>query len=200
MATIWDKAKQTTPGGFAPFGTGIQQSIQPTTADGTYGAGLGVLAPSYYEEPAPTYQDPYAGSGAYAAAPMPSRLLAESPEWLAYLNALGVQEQGLRAETDKMRGLYQSDAARQLQDLPAGYISQRRGITGQMESRGMARSGEMLRRLAENRAQQGRAEAGVNAQLGFQLGSLESSLAQKLIEMNTQRAAQEASMRAQGYV
>lgn len=148
------------------------------------------------------YYDPnaYAAPDAGVGYIPPQRELASSPEWLAYLNALGVQEQALRADTDKMRGLYQSDATRQLQDLPAGYIQQRRGITGQMEGRGMARSGEFLRRLAENRANQGRAEAGVNAQLGFQLGSLESQLAQKLVELNTQRASQEASMRAQGYV
>lgn len=149
---------------------------------------------NYYDQTA--YAAPDAGVGYIP----PQRELASSPEWLAYLNALGVQEQALRADTDKMRGLYQSDATRQLQDLPAGYGQQRRGIAGSMENRGMARSGEMLRRLAENRAAQGRAEAGVNAQLGFQLGSLESQLAQKLVELNTQRASQEASMRAQGYV
>lgn len=186
----------------AGSGIGIGIPIKVPISGGSAGAGIGTgLAP----EPADPYANAYPSGTSYgdpyaAAAPAPSRLLAESPEWLAYLNALGAQEQALRADNDKMRALYQSDAQRQLQDLPAGYISQRRGISGQMENRGMARSGEMLRRLAENRAQQGRAEAGVNAQLGFQLGSLESQLAQKLIEMNMARASQEATMRAQGYV
>lgn len=182
-----------------PFKVTVPSSPYTPNTPNPSGSGIlsGLAAPPP-EDPYPSgtsYGDPYA-----AAAPAPSRLLAESPEWLAYLNALGMQEQALRADTDKMRGLYQSDATRQLQDLPVGYGQQRRGIAGSMESRGMARSGEMLRRLAENRAAQGRAEAGINAQLGFQLGSLESQLAQKLVEMNMQRAQQEASMRAQGYV
>jgi outer membrane murein-binding lipoprotein Lpp len=152
--------------------------------------------PNAYYPQADGATDPGAGAGYIP----PQRELASSPEWLAYLNALGVQEQALRADTDKMRGLYQSDAQRQLQELPAGYIQQRRGITGSMEGRGMARSGEFLRRLAENRATQGRAESAVNAQLGFQVGSLESQLAQKLVDLNTSRAQQEATMRANGYV
>jgi hypothetical protein len=188
-------------------GTGIGLGIPvkiPLSGVGTQaGTGIGMSLPGEtYQEPAPSYyQDPGAGydTGGYAAAPAP-RMLATSPEWLAYLNALGMQEQSARADMDKTRGLYESDAQRQLADLPAGYIAQRRGLSGSLEARGMSRSGEKLRRMAENRANQGRAESGVRAQLGFQVGSLESALANKLMDLNQARASQEMNLRAQGYV
>lgn len=148
------------------------------------------------------YEDPYGGSGSgsggYAAAP--TRLLNESPEWLAYLNALNLEEQQYRADVDKTRGLYQSDAERQKQDLVPVYGQSRRGIAGSLESRGMARSGELLRKLAENRAQEGRQRSGIDANLAGQTLGLESQLAQKMLSLGTQRAEREMSMRSQGYV
>jgi hypothetical protein len=137
------------------------------------------------------------GSGGFAAAPV--RILAESPEWLAYLNALGLEEAQFRADTDKSRGMFQSDAERQEQDLTPVYEQSRRGIAGGMETRGMSRSGEQLRKLAENRGQEGRQKAGIKAQLGMQIGSLESQLAQKLLDINARKASQELQLRSQGY-
>lgn len=138
----------------------------------------------------------------YAAAPaaMPTRNLATAPEWLAYLSALGLEESMARADVDRMRGLYQSEAARLKQDLVPQYQQQRRGIAGSLETRGMARSGEYLRRLAENRAQQGRQQAGIDANLAGQVSGLESQLAQKMGSLASQRAQQEMTLRSQGYV
>ena len=151
-----------------------------------------------------TTTDPYAtdgtGSSSGGTALEAPKLLAESPEWLAYLNALNFEESQFRSDIDKQKALYTSESERQLTDLPAGYQSQRRGISGSMESRGMSRSGEFLRRLAENRAQQGRAEGAIKGQLAFQTGSLESQLAQKLLDINARKAQQELQMRGQGYV
>ena len=135
------------------------------------------------------------GTGTYEA----PKVLAESPEWLAYLNALGLEEEQFRSDIDRTKGLYGAEKDRQLQDLPAGYMQQRRGISGSLETRGMSRSGEFLRKLAENRAAQGRAEGAVQGQYAFQLGSLESQLAQKMIDINARKAQQELSLRSQGY-
>lgn len=133
------------------------------------------------------------------AAPV-TRNLATAPEWLAYLSALGLEESMARADVDRMRGLYQSEAARLKQDLVPQYQQQRRGIAGSMETRGMARSGEYLRRLAENRAMQGRQQAGIEANLAGQVSGLESQLAQKMGSLASQRAQQEMTLRSQGYV
>ena len=149
----------------------------------------------------PTYQstavDDGSGSGYGGAAP--ARVLSESPEWLAYLNALGLEEEQFRSDIDRTKGLYGAEKDRQLQDLPAGYMQQRRGISGSLETRGMSRSGEFLRKLAENRAAQGSAEGAVQGQYAFQLGSLESQHAQKMIDINARKAQQELSLRSQGY-
>lgn len=142
---------------------------------------------------------PDTGGYSLSAAPA-TRDLATAPEWLAYLSALGLEESQARADVDRMRGLYQSEAERLKQDLVPQYGQQRRGITGSLESRGMARSGELLRRLAENRAAEGRQRAGIESNLAGQVGTLESQLAQRLGSMASQRAQQEMALRAQGYV
>ncbi len=133
------------------------------------------------------------------AAP-PARQLSTSPEFQAYLSALGLEEMQARADVDRMRGLYQSEAARLKQDLVPQYGQQRRGIAGSLEARGMARSGEYLRRLAENRAAEGRQRAGIDANLAGQVSQLESQLAQRMGSLASQRAQQELSLRSQGYV
>jgi hypothetical protein len=161
----------------------------------------GYVEQSAYEEPI-AYDDGSgsgSGGGSYAALE-PPKILSESPEWLAYLNALGLEEQQFRADTDKSRGFYQSDAQRQTEDLTPQYTEQRRGIAGSLETRGMSRSGEQLRKLAQNRGQEGRQKAGIQANLGMQIGSLESQLAQKLLDINSRKASQELSLRSQGYV
>jgi hypothetical protein len=66
------------------------------------------------QDVAPTYEQPdYTSS--YAAPP--ARQLGTAPEWLAYLSALGLEESMARADVDRMRGLYQSEAQRLKQDL-----------------------------------------------------------------------------------
>lgn len=149
---------------------------------------------------APTAPEDYGMDYGMAAAAPITRPLATSPEWLAYLSALGLEESQARADVDRMRGMYQSEAQRLKQDLTPQYGQQRRGITGSLEARGMARSGELLRRLAESRAAEGRQAAGIEANLAGQVGQLESQLAQRMGSLASQRAQQELALRAQGYV
>jgi hypothetical protein len=164
-------------------------------------------SPEYLAGPQPEYSgyDDGGGSGGGSSGggggfmPEPARFLAEAPEWLAYLNALGLEENQFRSDIDRQKGMYGAEADRQLTDLPAGYIQQRRGISGSMETRGMSRSGEFLRKLAENRAQEGRAAGAIKGQLAFQTGALESQLAQKLMDINARKAQQELQLRSQGY-
>lgn len=151
------------------------------------------------EQAAAPAEDYGADYGMSYAAPV-TRPLATAPEWLAYLSALGLEESQAKADVDRMRGIYQSEAQRLKQDLVPQYGQQRRGISGSLEARGMARSGELLRRLAESRAAEGRQAAGIEANLAGQVGQLESQLAQRMGGLASQRAQQELALRSQGYV
>ena len=176
-------------------GIGASAGFRPMVSAPAVPAGFQGLPPQ--DTAAPVDNTTYDTTG--YAAPV-TRRLDTAPEWLAYLSALGLEESMARADVDRMRGLYQSEAARLKQDLVPQYQQQRRGIAGSLETRGMARSGEYLRRLAENRAQQGRQQAGIDANLAGQVSGLESQLAQKMGSLASQRAQQEMTLRSQGYV
>ena len=194
--------------GAGPIGTaaGMRPTSSSRSADiaaqlaakGLQFNGVDVVPISAPAAMAPPQEDTSYDMTGYAA-PAPTRRLDTAPEWLAYLSALGLEESMARADVDRMRGLYQSEAARLKQDLIPQYQQQRRGIAGSLETRGMARSGEYLRRLAENRAMQGRQQAGIEANLAGQVGQLESQLAQRMGSLASQRAQQELSLRSQGY-
>lgn len=157
-------------------------------------------APIQFAQPAsPADDGSYydgSGSGSGAAVRQP---LASSPEWLAYLNALGLEENQFRADIDRQRNLMRSAADQSILDLNPQYEQQRRGITGSLEGRGMLRSGEHLRKQAESRANQGRQVAGIQTGLAGNLGQLESQLANKLIDIGARKAQQELQLRTQGY-
>lgn len=181
-------------------------------ADGTYGRGLGVLAPQQEQQ----YQEPvsYDGGGggggggvsAYDAtydpyavpAPAP-KLLAQAPEWLAYLSSLGLQESMYKAEVDRQKEAAGAAGQAQLVNLPFQFQQQRRNITGNLEQRGMARSGEFLRRIADNRKNEGAAASAITGQIAAQQSALEAGLASRLIELQMARAQQELALRMQGY-
>lgn len=138
------------------------------------------------------------GYGGYTPPPRPE--LASSPEWLAYLNALGLEENQFRADVDRQRATAKLAAEQQIAGLGPQYDIQRRNITGSLESRGMARSGEKARRLADSRAAQGQQTSSIQSALTQQLSGLESNLAQRLIDIGSRRADRELQLRSQGYV
>ena len=169
---------------------GAIQSLEPKTY------------PTELRYPTPQQEEPVMQTQTYATepAPAPSLELATSPEWLAYLNALGLEEGQFRADIDRQRGVAQTLAAQQTGDITAEGPGQRRRIAGGLETRGMARSGQFIRSLAEQRAGEGRRQAGVQGSLTGSLSGLESSLAQRLIDIEARRAQQELQMRLAGYV
>jgi hypothetical protein len=138
------------------------------------------------------------GSGGDTIAP-PRPQLASSPEWLAYLNSLGLQQDQFTADIQRQRGVAQAAAAQQAADITAQGPQERRNITGGLETRGMARSGQLVRTLAEQRAGEGRRQAAVQSGLAQNLSQLESQLSNKMIELGAKRADQELSLRSQGY-
>lgn len=140
------------------------------------------------------------GGGFMEFAPPPPRpKLAESPEWMAFLNSLGLEQGQFEADIGRQRGVARGLAAQQEADITAAGPGQRRQIAGSLETRGMARSGQFIQALAEQRAQEGRKKGQVQGSLTGTLSGLESNLAQKLIDIGSKRAQQELQLRAQGY-
>ncbi len=127
-------------------------------------------------------------------------LLATNPEWVAYLNSLGLQQNQFAADIERQRGLARSNAAFQTAGLEAPGQAQRRNITAVNEGRGMARSGQQLRQIATQRAGQNQQAAGIQNSLTGTLSNLESQVAAKNVANNVSRMTQEASLRAQGFV
>lgn len=143
-------------------------------------------------------QEEGGGGGGYGGTP--TRSLASSPEWLAYLNALGLEQNQFEADIARQRGVLQSAADQQIGDLTPQFDQSRRGISGGLYARGMERSGEKMTKLAESRAAQGRAVGGIQTALAGQLSGLETQLAGKLMDIGARRASQELALRTSGYV
>jgi hypothetical protein len=146
------------------------------------------------------YEDGGGYSSGGGGGSLPPRQLASSPEWLAYLNALGLEEGMFRADIDRQRSLAKSAAEFQLAGLEPQYKAQRGQIAHRSESAGMERSGGFLKGLADSRARQGQDQSAINFGLGSTLSGLESNLAGKLMDLNARRAQQELSLRSAGYV
>lgn len=140
------------------------------------------------------------GGGAAAEPAPPPPELATSPEWLAYLNALGLEENQFRADIDRQRGLVNSESARQAGLIAPQYALGRQRIAAGQESRGVYRSGQTQTRLGETRRQEGVAQGNVAAEQAQQLSGLESALAQRLIDLGTRKSQEELSLRQRGYV
>lgn len=144
----------------------------------------------------------YGYSGSYGggyAAPAVQPILETSPEWTAYLNALGLERQQFAADIERQRALAKSQTEYNLSQVKPQYDEQRRGITASAEGRGMARSGEFQRDLATNKAAEARTRAGIQQGLDSSLSNLESQLAQKNMDLAAREAQQRATMIGQGY-
>lgn len=146
--------------------------------------------------PAPAPTDISGGGGGILAPP--TQDLASSPEWLAFLNQLGLEKDQFTSDIQRQRGVASNLAGQQAADITAQGPEQRRGITGGLETRGMQSSGQLIRSLANQRASEGRAQGQVQAGLTGTLSGLESSLAQKLMDLNSRQAQQELALRATG--
>lgn len=181
----------------------VAATLAPTNPDDSYFTPGPVTAPTETAapfDPTDGGEDPTDPRSYFDFSPGGARpLLASSPEWLAYLNAQGLEENQFRASIDRQRAAVQSEIERQAQGVGPAYQEQRRGITGNLESRGMARSGELLRRLAESRAQEGQTRSNIQATGVQNLQSLEEQLAGKLIDLSARKADRELELRASGY-
>lgn len=161
------------------------------------GGGTGNYVQSYDVPQGPAY-DP--GSLYYQPAyTPPDKILEQSPEWLAYINALGLQKSQFAADIARQREIAGANAAFARAGVEPQYAQQRRGITSGAESRGMARSGELQRNLATSRGQEQRAYSGIYQNLQNTLSDLQSNLAQKNLELDAQREQQKAQMLGNGY-
>lgn len=148
---------------------------------------------------APAQQQPYNEGQLTQIAQASRPILLDSPEWKAFLNALGLEKSTFAADVARREGVARQAAQFQTEGLVPQYDAQRRSIAGNAESRGVVRSGEYLRHQAESKASQGRANTGIQLALQSQIGDLEGALAQKNAALESQTQQQRASMLAAGY-
>ena len=148
-------------------------------------------------DPGPSYDT--SGGGYGYAAPAVQPILETSPEWTAYLNALGLEKSQFAADIERQRALAKSQTEYNLSQIKPEYDNQRRNITSSAEGRGMVRSGGFQRDLAQNKAAEARTRAGVQQGLDSTLSNLESQLAQKNMDLASRQASQQLSMIGQGY-
>jgi hypothetical protein len=126
-------------------------------------------------------------------------VLESSPEWMAFINALGLEKNQFASDIARREALARQAAKFQVDSLKPQYDQQRRGIAGSAESRGVARSGQFQRTLAESRAGQGRQTTGIQQALQSSISDYESQLAQKRLSLDSQQQQQRATMLAGGY-
>lgn len=127
-------------------------------------------------------------------------VLDSSPEWLAYINALGLQKNQFAADVARQEAIARQAQEFKINALKPQYEEQRRGLTSRAEGRGInSTSGVFQRQLAVNRANQGTQESAIRQATAAQLSNLESQLAQKNLDLEAQRQQQRASMLSAGY-
>lgn len=185
------------------IGKAITNTVRGAAAVPQMTAELAAYLRSLDQQPAPDYSYAPDYGGAYTiSAPVqtPATVLETSPEWKAYLNALGLEKTQFAADIERQRALAKSQLNYNLASLDPQFADQRRQISSSLESRGMSQSGEKARRIAENNAAKSRAQAGLQQNYDTTISGLESQLANKNIDLASRQAQQQATMIGQGYV
>lgn len=208
----WDNLTQAKRNDIKAFidglnGGPVNTALKNVASAGQQGFGAAANAAANYAAPPPpppSYGG-YDSGGGYdggggGGGSLPPRELATSPEWLAYLNALGLEENQFRSDIERQRAFARTAADQQIAGLEPQYQHQRGGIAHGAEAAGMARSGGLQKGLADSRARQGQDVSNINQGLATTLSGLESTLANKLMDLGARRAQQELSLRASGYV
>jgi hypothetical protein len=116
--------------------------------------------------------------------------LGQDPTYLAWLRALGFEENTARSDATAGRERVQSQVDYAQPRILEEGVRERRDISYGMEDRGLFRSGEALRRGAEQRADEQYRIGGLQIQAGEQLAGIESGLARELAGIERRRAEQ----------
>lgn len=110
--------------------------------------------------------------------------------YLTALRSLGYDQATAMRIAARRAGQVQRDLGLAVDDTKAYGKIARRNISGGMESRGIYQSGQHLKSLAEQRAQEGRRIGSLRSQGAGQLGEVRSTLEQQMADIAKQRAEQ----------
>lgn len=120
----------------------------------------------------------------------------DDPLLAAWYDAMGFRQESAQTQATNAIGRAQS-----VHDLDVPRIEQlgqraQGDIVSTMEGRGAYRSGETLRRLAEQSQDQAYATGKADLQLANQKGTIEDQLAAELVSLRAQNAQREAEAKA----
>ncbi len=157
----------------------------------------------YYQAPQAPQQNYATSETAVPSQPgtvaAPTKVIETSPEWLAYINALGLQKDQFAADIARQREIAGGNFAFARAGVEPQYALQRRNITSSAEGRGMLRSGQLQRDLATSRGAENRDYSGIYQNLTNTLSDLQSQLAAKNVDLASQRAQQYGTLLGSGY-
>lgn len=116
--------------------------------------------------------------------------LGQDPAYLAWLRALGFEENAARSDATAARETVAARTEFERPQLEDQGMRERRTIAAGMEDRGLFRSGEMLSRTAEQRADQQYRVGGLELRAGEQIAGIESGLAREVAGIERRRTEQ----------
>ncbi len=111
------------------------------------------------------------------------------PSILAFLRASGMSQETAAADVARRRTAIEQALGTSIKDLEDQGEVSRENISGNAESNGVFRSGQLSTDLQRQRASQLRRQGALTDQAGYQIGNLTSSLQQQIAE-NQQKAAE----------
>lgn len=154
------------------------------------GGGGGYSAPSHGGGYSP-YLPPVAPS-----APAPT--LADSPTYQAFLRSLGLEESQSRTSTQDRVDALNRELNRSIPEIQQAGDYTRQGISGNLESRGLFRSGELEQALARQRGAEGQQISTMQGSTADQVGILQNDLARRIADIERRRS--DATLQGAGQV
>lgn len=149
------------------------------------------------------YADPFGGAGlagGSAGIGAGPASLGANPAYLAFLRALGAEESDLRASGASRIDLLNRELSRRLPEISFAGEEARRNIAGNMEARGLYRSGETEKGLSRQRYAEGQATSSLEGTTADQVAAVNSELQRRLSEIARQRAEQTLTSAGQSYL
>lgn len=110
----------------------------------------------------------------------PAYSLAQDPAYLALLRASGLTDSIATSDAARRREAVNTALGLQTDDLNATGEQERRAVATSQEGRGVFRSGETLRRTADQESSQARRRSGIELAASGQLGDIEHNLVSQL--------------------
>ncbi len=151
-------------------------------------AAAAVAAPAVTPQAVAAVQ-PYQAPAAYVPQTISMADIYKDPTILAFLRSSGLTEQVAANEIARRQSAVNQALATNLDDLTARGQQERRGINDSMVARNQSRSGENLRRQAEQEQQQARMQGAMQQQAMNQVNDLSGNLTM-MVAQNQQKAAE----------